>query len=59
MQHFILRVCEGVPMTAAEWGLQGFELTEGERVHVGLIVMEARRQAGLIYALQAVVALTE
>ena len=59
LQHFILRVCEGVAMSKEEWELPGFELTEAEKVHVSLIVMEARRQAELLYAMQAVVTLNE
>ena len=59
LQQFIVRVCEGVGMTTEEWSLVGFELTEAEKVHIALIVMEARRQAELLYAMQALVALNE
>ena len=59
LQAFMLRVCEGRGMEAEEWALPGFELTESEKVHVALIVMEARRQAELIYAMHAVVQLTD
>ena len=59
LQLFITRTCEGNAMNSDEWELPGFELTEAEKVHIALITMEARRQAELLYALQAVVTLNE
>jgi hypothetical protein len=37
----------------------GVDLYEREKVHINLLIMEARRQAELVYATQAVVRLTE
>ena len=55
LQLFLCRVCEGQPMRPEEWALAGYELTEGEKVHIALLVMEARRQAALLYSMHAVV----